>query len=45
MYGNDESSSRYLGDSLKMTNWILDSGVMCHMKSEVFGFYTMFIRR
>ena len=35
MYGNDESSSRDFGDSLQFTNWILDSGAMCHMTSQV----------
>ena len=24
MYGNDESFSRYFGDSLQLNNWILD---------------------
>ena len=31
MSGNDESSRRYFGDSLQLTNCILDSGEMCPM--------------
>ena len=38
MSGNDKSSSIYFGDSLQLTNWILDSGVMCHMKPQVSDF-------
>ena len=34
MYGNDESSSRYFGDSSKLTNWILDSRAMQHMTPQ-----------
>ena len=36
--GNDKISSRYFGDSLQQTNWILDSGAMCHMALQVSGF-------
>ena len=35
MYGNDESPSRYFGDSSQLTNWILDSGATCHMTPKV----------
>ena len=35
IYGNSEISSRYFGDSLKSTNWILDSGATCHMTPQV----------
>ena len=33
--GNDESYSRNFGDSLQLTNWILDSGAKCHMTPQV----------
>ena len=35
MFDNEESSSRDYGDSSKLTNWILDSVAMCHMKLQV----------
>ena len=35
MSGNDEISRRYFGDTFQLTNWILDSGAMCHMKPQV----------
>ena len=38
MSGNEESPSGKFGDSLQLTNWILDSGATCHMKPEVSGF-------
>ena len=38
MYGNEESSGRYFGDSLQLTNWILDSGSTYHMTPQVLGF-------
>ena len=38
MSDNDKFPSRNFGDSLKLTNWILDSGVTCHMKQEVLEF-------
>ena len=38
MSDNDESPSRGFGDSSQMTNWILDSGSMCHMKPQVSDF-------
>ena len=34
MSSNDECPSGNFGDSLKLTNWILDSGAMCHMTLE-----------
>ena len=33
--GTEESSSRDFGDSLQLTNWILDSGETCHMTPQV----------
>ena len=38
MSGNDEYSSGNFGDSLQQTNWILDYGATCHMKSEGLDF-------
>ena len=38
MYDNDESPSRYFGDSWQLTNWILDSGATCHMTPQVSNF-------
>ena len=35
MSSNGERSSEKYGDSWQLTNWILDSGAMCHMTSEV----------
>ena len=35
MYSNDERKSEKYGDSLQLTNSILDSGEMCHMTPEV----------
>ena len=35
MYGNDKISSRYFGDNVQLTNWILDSGATCHMAPQV----------
>ena len=35
MSDNEESYSRYFGESLQLTNWILDSGEMCHMTPQV----------
>ena len=40
MYGNDECPSEMYGDSLQLTNWILDFGAMCHMTPEVSDFIT-----
>ena len=38
MSGNDECPSDNYGDSQQLTNWILDSGAMCHMTPEVSDF-------
>ena len=38
MYSNDEYPSGDFGDSYQLTNWILDSGSMCHMTPEVSDF-------
>ena len=38
MSGNNEFPSGNFGDSLKLTNWILDSGATCHMTREVSDF-------
>ena len=38
MSSNDELSSEKYGDSLQLTNWILDSGATCHMTPEVTDF-------
>ena len=38
MHSNEESSSKYFGDSLQFNNWILDSGETCHRTPEVSGF-------
>ena len=38
MSGNDEYPSGNFGDSLQLTNWILDSGETCHMTPEVQDF-------
>ena len=36
--GNDDDPSGNFGDSSQLTNWILDSGAMCHMMPEVWYF-------
>ena len=38
MFGNDEISSRYFGDSSQLTNCILDSGAACNMTPKVSHF-------
>ena len=38
MSGNDECPSKHFGDSSQLTNWILYSGVTCHMEPEVSDF-------
>ena len=38
MSSNGECQSENVGDSLKLTNWILDSGATCHMTPEVQDF-------
>ena len=35
VYSNDKRKSVKYGDSSQLTNWILDSGSMCHMTQEV----------
>ena len=35
---NDKFYNGMFGDSLQLTNWILDSGAMCHMTPEVSDF-------
>ena len=40
MSGNDECPIGNSGDSSQLTNWIWDSGAMCHMKPEVLDFIT-----
>ena len=35
MSGNEKNSSRYLGDSLQLTNWILYSGAMCNTAPDL----------
>ena len=36
--GNDKISSRYFGDSSHFRNWVLYSGLTCHMKLQVSDF-------
>ena len=38
MSGNDECPSVNVGNSSQSTNWILDSGAMCHMTPQVSDF-------
>ena len=38
MSSNDERKSENYGDISQLTNWILDSGSMCHMTQEVSNF-------
>ena len=38
MYSNVESPRRNYGDSLQLTNWILDSVTTCHMTPEISDF-------
>ena len=35
MSDNDKYSSRDFGDSLQLTNWVLDSVAMCNMMPDV----------
>ena len=37
---NEKCPSRNFGDSLQLTNWILDPGAMYHMTTEVSDFIT-----
>ena len=41
MSDNDESNSRYFGESLQLTNWILYSGTTCHMTPQISDFIPM----
>ena len=38
MSSDDKRESKDYGDSLQLTNWILDSGATCHMTPEVTDF-------
>ena len=38
MSDNDKFASRNFGDSSQLTNWILDSGTVCHMTPRVSNF-------
>ena len=38
MSDNEKSPSTYFGDSLQVTNWVLDSGATCHMIPQVLDF-------
>ena len=38
MSGNDKCPGEHFVDSLKLTNWILDSGATCHMTPYVSDF-------
>ena len=38
MSNNDEYPGGNFGDSSQLTNWILDSGAMCHMTPKVSDF-------
>ena len=40
MSSKDECLSKKYGNSLQLTNWILDSGATCHMTPEVSDFIT-----
>ena len=35
MSSNAETPRRDFGDSLQLTNWILDSGATCHMTPDI----------
>ena len=35
MSNDDVSKNKNYGDSLQLTNWILESGATCHMTPEV----------
>ena len=35
MYTNEEIRRRDFGDILQLTNWILDSGVTCHITPDI----------
>ena len=40
MSGNYKSPDRHFGDSLQLTNWILNSGATYHMTPHVLDFIT-----
>ena len=40
MSSNSESTRRDFGDSVQLTNWILNSGATCHMTAEISNFIT-----
>ena len=45
MFGNDKNSTKYFGDSLQLTNWVLDSGATnVSYDTADFGFYPRFVR-
>ena len=35
MYSNAEILIRYFGDSLQLTNWVLESSATCHMTPDI----------
>ena len=39
MSSNDESTSKYFGESSQLTNLILDSGATCHMTPQIQNFF------
>ena len=38
MYSNAEGPGRYFGDSLQLSNWIIDSGATFNVKPEISDF-------
>ena len=38
MYSNEKRKNKQYGDSLQLTNWILNSGATCHITPEVSDF-------
>ena len=43
MSDNDDFPSRYFGDSLQLTNWILDSEATFHMTPQVSDFISVLL--
>ena len=39
IYNNAENPRINYGDSLQLTNWILDSGATCHMTPDISDLY------
>ena len=37
---NAEITGRYFGNSLQLTNWVLDSGTTCHMTPDISDYIT-----